>query len=79
MCWNVEVSLFSAAVGWVTCALLVARDGPRDRYYARYLFTYTFTQLADIALWALNDDHELKACPDLQLSVRAPSATNGHG
>lgn len=53
MCWNIQFSLFSAVVGWVTCAYLWKRNySHRDRWYATYLVTYTFTQLADIALWS---------------------------
>ena len=51
MCWTIEVSLGSACVGWLTCAYLWQRHrSPRDRWYAKYLLTYTFTQLVDIAL-----------------------------
>lgn len=55
MCWNIEVSAASAMVGWVACALLLKRGGPRDAYYARYLFTYTFTQFIDIVLWSIHE------------------------
>eukprot|EP00300_Choanocystis_sp_HF-7_P020467 c2059_g1_i1.p1 GENE.c2059_g1_i1~~c2059_g1_i1.p1 ORF type:complete len:256 (+),score=33.01 c2059_g1_i1:38-769(+) len=52
MCWSVEISVGSALVGWATCAFLYLRNrSPRDRWYARYLLTFTFTQLIDIALW----------------------------
>ena len=67
MCWSVEVSAASAAIGWATCAFLCWRQRPRDLFYARYLVTFTFTQLVDIALWTLNQQGDgLKACVDLQ-------------
>jgi len=81
MCWNIEVSAASALVGWVACALLLRRGGPRDGYYARYLFTYTFTQFIDIVLWSIHEKQEnysflqslqtpggLKACSEYQYS-----------
>lgn len=68
MCWNIQVSAASAVVGWVACALLLRRGGVRDKWYARYLFTYTFTQLIDIALWLQHEKTELKACQEFQYS-----------
>lgn len=53
MCWNIQFSLFSAVVGWATCGFLWMRNySVRDRWYAKYLLTYTFTQMVDIALWS---------------------------
>jgi hypothetical protein len=69
MCWSVEVSAASALIGWATCAFLLWRQRPRDIFYARYLVTFTFTQLVDIVLWNLNngpDGDGLKACTALQ-------------
>merc|ERR1712242_185299 len=66
-CWNKEFSLFSALWGWMACAYLWYRCySPRDKWYAIYLLTYTFTQLVDIYLWT---EHEtmpggLKGCPE---------------
>jgi len=75
MCWSIEVSLGSALFGWAACLFLKFRGGPRDDFYARYLVTFTGTQIVDIALWALHKRTEaygdtyggLQACPDLQL------------
>ena len=72
MCWTIEVSLGSAAVGWATCAYLWRRNrSPRDRWYACYLLTYTFTQLVDIALWTLHDatDGGLRGCDEFKLQL----------
>jgi len=59
----------SAVWGWITCGILLWRNRPRDQFYARYLVTFTFTQLVDIALWYLHDyttPGGLKACVDFQ-------------
>lgn len=72
MCWNIEISLGSAAVGWATsCYLWRRQRSPRDRWYAKYLLTYTFTQLVDIALWVLHEQTEggLKACPEFSMQL----------
>ena len=76
MCWNVEFSLFSAVVGWIACAILLKRNhSPRDKWYATYLVTYTFTQLIDIALWSIHEDTPLQGCPDLKQSFsNSPTA-----
>jgi len=79
MCWNIEVSFAGVAVGWATCVFLKIRQRPRDDYYARYLVTFTFTQLVDIALWWLHDTTGaygetvggLQACQGLQLQFGA--------
>jgi hypothetical protein len=56
MCWNKEVSFISAAIGWATCIYLRKRKrSERDLFYSNYLLTFTFTQIADILLWSLND------------------------
>jgi hypothetical protein len=48
MCWNIEVSIASAVIGWITCLILLWRQrSERDTFYARYLLTFTFTQVAD--------------------------------
>mmetsp|Transcript_23802 Transcript_23802/g.34751 ORF Transcript_23802/g.34751 Transcript_23802/m.34751 type:complete len:260 (+) Transcript_23802:83-862(+) len=76
MCWSVEVSLASAVLGWVTCAYLWRRNhSKRDKWYATYLVTYTFTQLVDIALWTLHEstDGGLVGCPDMKMRVATPS------
>ena len=70
MCWNITVSFISASIAWAVCLYLSYRKySPRDAWYARYLFTFTLTQLTDIALWTLNDYDEegLKACIPYQL------------
>jgi hypothetical protein len=72
MCWTIEVSLGSACVGWLTCAYLWQRHrSPRDRWYAKYLLTYTFTQLVDIALWTLHEQTTggLRACPEFSMQL----------
>ena len=47
MCWSIEVSMASAAWGWATCLFLLWRQrSERDSFYARYLFTFTLTQVA---------------------------------
>ena len=80
MCWNIQISAASCLVGWVACALLVVRRrSPRDLYYARYLFTFTFTQLIDIVLWHLHGETPggLQACTAYQVQLgRNPPA--GH-
>ena len=56
--------------GWIACAILWRRNySKRDKWYATYLVTYTFTQLVDIALWTLHDTSEggLVGCPDLSM------------
>lgn len=70
MCWNRSFSLFSAVVGWITCAILYRRNhSPRDKWYAAYLFTYTWIQLVDIVLWTLHVSHApLTGCPALKES-----------
>ena len=70
MCWNITVSFASAATAWIVCIyLLYRKHSPRDAWYARYLFTFTLTQLTDIILWTLNEsgDEGLKACVPYQL------------
>eukprot|EP01065_Artemidia_motanka_P025648 TRINITY_DN30626_c0_g1_i1.p1 TRINITY_DN30626_c0_g1~~TRINITY_DN30626_c0_g1_i1.p1 ORF type:complete len:310 (+),score=92.62 TRINITY_DN30626_c0_g1_i1:76-930(+) len=67
MCWNVEVSALSALVGWAACFYLYNRGGPRDGYYARYLLTYTFTQLFDIILWSMHEDQPYAALQGLKI------------
>jgi hypothetical protein len=63
MCWNVEFSLGSAVVAWIVCAYLWKRNySPRDKFYARYLMTYTFTQVVDIVLHTLHAKHPLSGC-----------------
>ena len=73
MCWNITVSALSACVGWATIAYLLWRKkSQRDYWYARYLLTFTFTQLVDIVLWSLNDtDQGLQACTSYQLQFGA--------
>jgi hypothetical protein len=75
----------SCLFGWAACAILKLRKGPRDDWYARYLVTFTFTQLVDIVLWTLHSKTKpylgntggLQACPDLQLSfIRFPGWTD---
>ena len=70
MCWNIHVSLGSAVFAWCTCVYLLARKkSPRDFWYASYLFTFTFTQVIDIALWSMHENGEygLEACKNFQL------------
>eukprot|EP00729_Bicosta_minor_P010771 gene10771-17360_t len=71
MCWNIEVSMASAALGWLTCIYLLWRQrSPRDTYYARYLVTFTLTQIADAYLWTLNNkqgEGGLQACTSYQM------------
>ena len=77
MCWNTEVSLASAVFGWLTCLYLLQRNhSPRDKWYATYLVTYTFTQLVDIALWTLheNSDTGLVGCPDMAMRFATAQA-----
>lgn len=78
MCWSINVSLAGCVVGWATCVYLKIRQrSPRDDFYARYLVTFTFTQLVDIALWSLHATTGaygetvggLQACQGLQLQV----------
>jgi len=81
MCWNVQVSLASAAVGWATCLYLGVRQrSVRDAYYARYLLTFTFTQVADIILWMASEGSGpggLQACKSYQFQFgSAPSSTS---
>lgn len=80
MCWNIEVSVASAVVGWCACLYLLWRQrSKRDAYYARYLFTFTFTQIADAYLWTLNNGGSdrkgmgqgLQACESYQLQFGA--------
>lgn len=69
MCWNIQFSLLSAVVGWVTCVFLCIRNySERDRWYAKYLVTYTFTQLVDIALWSQHYSlpNGLQGCSSLE-------------
>ncbi|GMI30832.1 hypothetical protein TeGR_g7227 [Tetraparma gracilis] len=73
MCWNVEFSLLSCFVGWAACGLLVYKGTARSKWYASYLVTYTFTQLVDIALWLIHEDHPLSSCPDYSESFKSPS------
>lgn len=69
MCWNVEISVASCLIGWITCILLLFRNrSPRDLFYARYLFTFTFTQLVDIVLWSLHAKGGLEECVSFQLA-----------
>ena len=67
---NIEVSAASAIFGWATCIFLLWRQrSARDTYYARYLLTFTFTQLVYIALWWLHEhriDGGLQACVPFQ-------------
>lgn len=71
MCWSIEVSFGSCLVGWAACLFLKWRQrSERDDYYARYLVTFTFTQLVDIALWKIHASTEpygLRSCTGLQL------------
>jgi hypothetical protein len=69
MCWNLEVSVISALYGWLVCVFLRYRNGVRDKFYSNYLFTFTFTQLIDIALWYLNKNNTngLQDCSEYQL------------
>eukprot|EP00656_Telonema_subtile_P031977 TRINITY_DN35042_c0_g1_i1.p1 TRINITY_DN35042_c0_g1~~TRINITY_DN35042_c0_g1_i1.p1 ORF type:complete len:246 (-),score=35.94 TRINITY_DN35042_c0_g1_i1:26-763(-) len=83
MCWSTTVSAASALVGWGACAYLWNRNhSPRDQWYARYLLTFTFSQLVDIALWTLHEDPSLgplQACKGFQLqswSVPQEQRTN---
>jgi len=77
MCWNVQVSFASAIVGWITCVYLKLRQrSPRDDFYARYLLTFTFTQLVDMYLWSLHDNSpgSITACKSYQMQFgRAPA------
>jgi hypothetical protein len=70
MCWNTQFSILSAVVGWATCLVLYRRNhSPRDRWYAAYLLTYTFTQIIDIALWTLHQSHApLTGCEASKMS-----------
>ena len=47
MCWNIQVSAASATFGLAVSFYLSQRGRPRDAFYARYLTTFTFTQMID--------------------------------
>ena len=69
MCWNIQFSAFSAIVGQCVCLYLWRREhSPRDKWYATYLVTYTFTQLVDIVLWVMHEDTTggLQSCSAFQ-------------
>uniref|UniRef100_A0A7S2RQW4 Uncharacterized protein n=1 Tax=Mucochytrium quahogii TaxID=96639 RepID=A0A7S2RQW4_9STRA len=77
MCWNIQVSLASASVGWATCLYLYNRNrSARDLWYARYLLTFTFTQIVDIALWMQNEQIPggLQACNGMKEQFRRAPA-----
>lgn len=88
MCWNVEVSAAAATFAWAVCLYLLRRGGPRDSWYARYLFTFTFTQLIDIVFWSMHEKQPyvflrdlhipggLVACKDIQASWAFPTDAN---
>jgi len=81
MCWNLEVSAVSALFGWATCAFLWWRGGPRDAFYARYLVTFTFTQLIDMALWYQHESAVpggIKACVAYQQQFGAAPEGDQH-
>jgi len=69
MCWNLEISVISALYGWLVCTFLRYRNGPRDKFYSNYLFTFTFTQIIDMVLWYLNNYSTtgLQDCSEYQL------------
>merc|ERR1711990_1032157 len=71
MCWSIQVSAASCIFGWAACLYLKFRQrSERDDYYARYLLTFTFTQVVDIVLWMQHDSagpSGLQACKDFQL------------
>ena len=70
MCWNFEISIFSAIYGWLICIILYLRNRPRDIFYSRYLFTFTFTQIIDGLLWYNNDyNTKLEGCSNYQFQI----------
>ena len=82
MCWNLQVSAISACIGWITCIYIYNRQrSERDTFYARYLLTFTFTQIIDGFLWYMNDqsilnsEQGLHACKSYQLQFGS-SPTN---
>mmetsp|Transcript_49004 Transcript_49004/g.129993 ORF Transcript_49004/g.129993 Transcript_49004/m.129993 type:complete len:321 (-) Transcript_49004:143-1105(-) len=89
MCWNIEFSLASAVLGWAACLYLWQRGySVRDRWYAKYLSTFTLTQLVDIFFWWAHEHSQqqlgpgrggLRACPELkeQFSMRLPPLESG--
>ena len=59
MCWSIEVSAISAAIAWIVCVILWWRNRTvRDRWYAMYLFTFTFTQVRSAAFDSLHIEQE---------------------
>merc|ERR1712039_742172 len=70
------------------CLFLLWRGGRRDAWYARYLFTFTFTQLIDIVFWSMHErqpyriwrgfhiEGGITSCMDLQASWSLPSKDN---
>ena len=68
MCWNIQVSAASATFGLAVSFYLSQRGRPRDAFYARYLTTFTFTQMIDMVLWYHHDNVPggLQACVPFQ-------------
>ena len=85
MCWSLRVSLVATLGGWATCLFLLFRKGPRDAFYARYLVTFTGTQLIDMFLWfshaSIGPYGEtvggLQSCSELQFQFGRFLATDG--
>lgn len=70
MCWNFNISIISAIYGMIVSYYLYIRGRKRDKYYSRYLFTFTFTQIIDAMLWYTNDNiEELKECSIYQFQI----------
>lgn len=75
MCWNEDVSLMAATLGWLTCTYLFCRGGRLDRWFGTYLLTFTLTQVVDIVLWGLGEDG-LGPCDGHALVSGGPVRTN---
>jgi hypothetical protein len=65
MCWSTEVSALSAVGAWVVCMYLYRRNLNFDRWAAGYLFTFTLTQVVDIALWLEEGRTGLATCSNI--------------
>ena len=69
MCWTPEISLVSALLTWCICYYLYKRNINYDQWAAKYLFTFTFTQIVDIILWLEHKRVDLLTCSNINYGV----------
>ena len=59
MCYNLESSINSLSLGWISAYLMFKRNSHYDMLLWPFIFTYSFVQLADALIWYDKDCGQL--------------------